>query len=181
MKTCVNHPDKEALSTCHNCGSDYCELCLTEGKEYYYCHKYECQEMLKKELSPAVHAGKVICPSCESELELSEEERQNGKIHCPECEAFINFTVNPPKYFAKENFVALLSSLNLGDIAVIKSILDDGGIEYYVMGENFLSIDPLIVPAKFFIKEDEVETAKILLKDFEFHFFGASNNQYEET
>jgi hypothetical protein len=181
MKTCINHPDKEAISICHNCGSDYCELCLTEGKEYYYCRKEECQEMLRKELAPVIITDKIICPSCKSELELSEEERQSGKIHCPECEVLLDFSVNPKQIIEKENYIKLLSSLNLGDIAVIKSILDDGGIDYYVFGENFLGAEPLLVPARFYVKESEVETARTLLKDFELHFFGTSKNQYEET
>lgn len=50
MKTCFNHPDKKAFSICHSCGKDFCEQCLNEGKEYYYCNSELCQSELKKEL-----------------------------------------------------------------------------------------------------------------------------------
>lgn len=49
-KYCTEHRFTEALSICHSCGLDYCESCLTEGKEYYYCKKPECQKLLKDEL-----------------------------------------------------------------------------------------------------------------------------------
>ena len=40
---CYIHPDRNALAPCHACGKYYCEECLIEGKEYYYCQKEECQ------------------------------------------------------------------------------------------------------------------------------------------
>lgn len=47
---CHNHPDREALSLCHSCGSYYCADCLTEGIEYYYCQLEPCQLTLQKEI-----------------------------------------------------------------------------------------------------------------------------------
>ncbi len=79
----------------------------------------------------------ITCPSCESELELSEDERESKKVHCPECEAFIDFTVNPPKVLDVQNYTFLLSSLNQGDIGIIKSILDDNKIDYYCKWRKF--------------------------------------------
>jgi Predicted membrane protein/domain len=40
---CPNHPDKEVLSFCHSCGEYLCRECLTDGKNYYFCIKEECQ------------------------------------------------------------------------------------------------------------------------------------------
>jgi len=39
---CKNHPLKEAISYCHNCGNYFCKDCLNEGKEYYYCNTNDC-------------------------------------------------------------------------------------------------------------------------------------------
>jgi uncharacterized RDD family membrane protein YckC len=39
---CFNHPEKQALNFCHSCGSYFCEECLVEGKEFYYCHGEQC-------------------------------------------------------------------------------------------------------------------------------------------
>jgi len=178
MKSCINHPDKKSFSICHSCGKDYCGQCLDEGKVYYYCGKPECQEVFKKEMNPEVLPANVTCPNCETELELTENERTSGIVHCPECEALIDIKINPPKVIIKENYVELLSSLNQGDIGVIKSILGSANINYYVFGENFLSIDPLIQPAKFYVNENQLEEAKELLKNIELHIWGASKNEY---
>jgi hypothetical protein len=177
MKTCYNHRDKKAFSICHGCGKDYCKECLNEGKEFYYCKNPECQKLLKKELLELSPLN-IICPNCSSELELSDEERKSGKAHCPECEALIIVNTNPPKVLSKEHYVELLSSMNQGDIALIKSILEDANIDYYVFGENFLSVDPLIQPAKFFVNENQIDEVKELLKDIKLSIWGFSNNQY---
>jgi hypothetical protein len=179
MKICINHPDKEALSICRVCGKDFCESCLDEGKEYYYCKNPECQELLNKELPAYKVPENVICSECDSELELSENERIVAKIHCPECESIIDYTLSPPKILKKENYTELLSSLNQGDIGLIKSILDNAEIDYMVFGENFLSVDPLIQPAKIYIHEDQIERAKQLLKDIDLNIFGLSKSQSE--
>ncbi|MBK9098517.1 MAG: DUF2007 domain-containing protein [bacterium] len=179
MKSCINHPDKKTFSICHGCGKDYCEECLDEGKEYYYCKNPECQNLLRGELPPTLLAIKIICPNCSSELELEDEERTSRKVHCPECEAFINLKAIPPKVFKKENYVELFSSLNQGDIALIQSILDDSEIDYYVLGENFLSARPLLEPARFFVNENQFEEANEVLKELKLNIWGTSKNQNE--
>lgn len=189
MKTCFNHPDKKALSVCHGCGRYYCEECLHEGIEYYYCRGPECQSLLKQELSgkneTESHSNntapdKIICPNCKAELELTEDEIEEKKVHCPDCEALIDLRFDPPHVLQRENYVELLSSVNLGDIALLKSILDDGQIDYYVFGEGVTSADPFIFPVRFFVNADQVELAKELLKDYDLRIFGPSSNNYEE-
>ena len=156
MKFCVNHNSKKAFSICHGCGKDYCDSCLDEGIEFYYCKNPECQKILREELTPRLFTDKIICPNCSCELELTIEERTSRK----------------------ENYVELLSSFNLGDIGLIKSILDDSEIDYYVFGENFLAADPLIQPVRFFVNESQLEEAKEVLKDIKLNFWGYSKNQY---
>ena len=177
MKTCFNHPDNKAVSVCHNCGKDYCEQCLDEGKEFYYCKRSECQELLEKELPTIKAPESIICPNCDSELELSENERIKGKTHCPECESVIDFTISPPKILENKNYIEILSSLNQGDIALIKSILEDGKIDYYTFGENFLSVRPILEPVKIFVNLNQFDEVQELLKDFELKIFGLSNRQ----
>lgn len=179
MRMCFNHPDKKAFSVCHCCGKDFCRECLSEGEEYYYCKDPKCQEMLKKESHRESLPKIITCPSCGGEIELSEAEKTSGKVHCEECESLIDFNENPPKIINQEKYVELLSSLNQGDIGLIKSILEDANIDYYVFGENFLSVDPLIQPARFYVNEEQLNEAKELLKNFELRIFGASNSRYE--
>ena len=49
-KVCKNHPEKKAISYCHNCGVYYCSECLNEGKEYYYCDNKDCFEKYEEEI-----------------------------------------------------------------------------------------------------------------------------------
>lgn len=41
--TCTNHPEIEALNFCHSCGRHFCESCLVEGAEFFYCNNDKCQ------------------------------------------------------------------------------------------------------------------------------------------
>src|SRR5690554_6928537 len=49
---CTNHPQKQAISFCHNCGNYYCKDCLNEGKEYYYCNNEDCYKKYIEEDGP---------------------------------------------------------------------------------------------------------------------------------
>jgi hypothetical protein len=46
---CSNHPEKKALSFCHSCGKYFCDACLVEGKEYYYCNDERCLSVKSKD------------------------------------------------------------------------------------------------------------------------------------
>ena len=174
MKNCKNHPGREAFSICHNCGEHYCEDCLSEGKEYYYCKKPKCQAALKKEMPGEKLDPIQKCPNCKKEFKLNEEGKTTGKVHCPHCEAFIDFTTKPPSFKPAEEFAFLFESMNQGDIALAISILDDGGFDYYIAGQNFAQIDPLIQPARFFIRKDQFKAASGRFKDVKFNVFGVS-------
>ena len=41
---CHNHPNRRALSFCHSCRLFFCQECLIDGGEYYYCKNDRCQE-----------------------------------------------------------------------------------------------------------------------------------------
>lgn len=46
---CKNHPNKKALSFCHSCKRHFCEDCLEEGNEYYYCKSKNCLKSKQEE------------------------------------------------------------------------------------------------------------------------------------
>lgn len=175
MTNCTNHPDRKALSVCHGCAKPYCEDCLDEGKEFYYCRKPACQGLMKKE-SPqsALLPLLVNCPNCSSQLQLSDEDRLSGKFHCPDCEAYLDFTVNPPMVLTQKHYTEIFSSMNQADIAVLKSYFDDSDIDYYAAGEDFLATYPLIEPVKFYVLDDQVGEAKGILSRFNTNAFGVS-------
>lgn len=174
---CFNHPEKIADNICHNCGNHFCQTCLSEGVEYYYCTRSECQDVLKLELVPA----QIICPNCSHPLDLNFEERSSQKIHCPHCEALIDFKNKDEKITEPDEYVEIISSFNQGDLALIKSMLDDAQINYYSTGENFLSVDPLIQPAKLYVLKEQYVEATELLKDFNLHIFGASAKNEDDS
>ena len=97
MKTCINHPGRKAYSICHGCGKNYCEECLTAGKEFYYCNNPECQKLLREEFNAGFQEEEITCPNCGTILELSEDEKKFRKVRCPECDAFLDVKKNHPK------------------------------------------------------------------------------------
>ena len=172
MEYCINHPNKKALSVCHSCGKPYCESCLDEGREYYYCRNRKCQAVKESEASTAMLPARIDCPNCSSELQLSEDDRASGKFHCPECEAFLDYTVNPPRVLESKRYTRLFSTRNVGDIALLKSLLDDSEIDYYITGEYFLATYPMVEPARIFVLDEQVQRAKELLKGFSANTLG---------
>lgn len=53
---CKTHPKKEALSFCHTCKLYYCDDCLAEIGEYYYCKNQSCQvEVIKEKNNTNTH------------------------------------------------------------------------------------------------------------------------------
>jgi len=119
--------------------------------------------------------------NCSENLELEEKERVSRQVHCPECDSLIDFTTEPPTVINPEEYVEITSSINQGDIGVIRSILDDANFDYYIFGENFLIINPLLQPARVFVVQEQVEETKKILKDVDIHIFGVSmRNEGEE-
>jgi hypothetical protein len=67
-------------------------------------------------------------------------------------------------------FVGVLSTYNIADIALIKSVLDEEKIDYFFQGENMLILRPHLEPAILKVREDQVELVIELLKDFDFTY-----------
>ncbi|MCX6163793.1 MAG: DUF2007 domain-containing protein [Ignavibacteriae bacterium] len=75
----------------------------------------------------------------------------------------------------KEKLITVFKTGHHGTIAVIKSILDEAGLEYSVKGEGIqdligagvfgVGFNPITGPVEFQVLEDNVEYAKELLKD----------------
>jgi hypothetical protein len=58
----------------------------------------------------------------------------------------------------------LVSTSNLADIALIKSLLDSEAIFYLAQGENFHLLRPLIEPVRFLVSEADLDRAKPLIE-----------------
>ena len=175
METCYNHPERKAYSICHSCGRHFCEECLTAETEFYYCKSPECREIIKTELKKDSYQEEITCPNCQSTLRVSLVEMLSAGFRCPECDSFIIVLNGRPELPGDKNFVQLLSSVNQGDTAIIKSMLDNAEIDFYVTGENSV-YEPVVI----YVNDEQINLAKEILKDFEFHLLDFTNNREEE-
>jgi len=115
----------------------------------------------------------MFCPNCKAEY-------VEGITICTDCE--IELVDQLPEINHEENatFVPILSTKSMGDIAIIKSLLDEQGIEYFIQGENMLHVLGSIDTAILNVKEEQAEEVKELLKDFEPKFLGYNATEAEE-
>ena len=77
----------------------------------------------------------------------------------------------------KEKLVSIYKTGHHGTIAVVKSILDEAGVEYSVKGEGIQDLigagifgvgyNPITGPVEFLVLEDNAEYARELLKSVE--------------
>ncbi|HYK90370.1 MAG TPA: DUF2007 domain-containing protein [Acidobacteriota bacterium] len=107
----------------------------------------------------------MFCPKCRSEY-------IEGIITCTDCGILLVESIPEPEPY---KFVEILETFNLADIAVIKSILDDGDIEYFFLGENFNQIEQMAQPARLAVREDQVDEAKEALKDIEVRYLAIAS------
>jgi hypothetical protein len=102
----------------------------------------------------------MFCPKCEKEYE--EDIYVCSKCGVSLIPELLPDPINESLELAE--FGEILFTPNAGDLAVIKSLLDSGGIMYYFRGEFFSSVHPLAQPARLMIPTDQVEEVKEILE-----------------
>jgi len=107
----------------------------------------------------------MFCPKCRSEY-------IEGITTCTDCGILLVESIVEPEQY---QFVEILETFNLADIAVIKSIFDNADIEFLFLGENFNQIEQLVQPARLGVREDQVDEARKILKDMDIRYFGISS------
>lgn len=82
----------------------------------------------------------------------------NGKTHSP-------------------RFKEILKTFNAGDIAFVKSLLDENDIHYYINNENANMVGMLTFaePMRVMVEESQYSAAKEMLAEFEGNFTKFSN------
>lgn len=109
----------------------------------------------------------MYCPQCHAEY-------NPDVVTCAECGiALVPELADPTKRKPKE-FEEVVSTFNLGDIALIKSLLNNEHIEFYFQGENFNLVDPLIQPVKLYVRKEKAARVKKLLNGMNVTFLGVS-------
>jgi hypothetical protein len=109
----------------------------------------------------------MFCPKCRTEF-------RKGFAACSDCEIPLVDELPPetsPEPEAKReyvDYVHLLSTYNLADIALIKSVLDGEDIIYYFQGESFTYL--MVQPTKLLVSKDDLERAKELINEMELQY-----------
>ncbi len=79
-ENCKNHQNKKALSFCHSCKEYFCEDCLEEGADYYYCKNDSCKNA--KQVETEIHA-EIIQSKSSDHPKILINEKAVG--FCDEC------------------------------------------------------------------------------------------------
>jgi hypothetical protein len=98
----------------------------------------------------------MYCPSCRAEF-------REGFFRCEDCDR--NLVEVLPEEKGKPGYVQLATVFTEGEIAFIKSNLDQAGIDYYFHGEQAHRLAPLPFGARLMVREDFKEEAEALLKN----------------
>ncbi|MBN1627725.1 MAG: DUF2007 domain-containing protein [Deltaproteobacteria bacterium] len=108
----------------------------------------------------------MYCPKCKAEY-------RDGFFECADCHVPLveNLPPEEPEPMKGEyipEFVGLeevMTSFDIGEISVVRSLLDDNQISYLVQNENFSSFYGS-VPARILVPKDRMDEARDLLQDF---------------
>jgi hypothetical protein len=104
----------------------------------------------------------MFCPKCKAEY-------QAGVLVCDDCqvdlvEEFPEGLLPQDKDNPEFECIAELFNLDLGAIPLIKSVLDEEHVVYFIQGENALYAQPAIA-ARLMVIKSQAERAREILKD----------------
>ena len=103
----------------------------------------------------------MFCPECRTEY-------REGFSVCADCETTLvpELPPEPSKEIpsAGADFEEVLGFMDEGVVAIVKSLLNEEGIEYYIVGEFSVSKGP---DQKLMVRKDQAERAREILKDLE--------------
>lgn len=107
----------------------------------------------------------MFCPRCRAEY-------QAGTAVCADCGVPLVDALPPLPPDALIHAEILLTTYNVGDIALVRSVLEANGIPFLFHGENFAVVDPLIQPARLLVPPEHAERARELLAGLDLNYRG---------
>ncbi len=118
----------------------------------------------------------MICPKCKAQY-------IRGIYVCADCDVPLVDHLSADEHpenadDIKEQdatFLDVYVTSNAGEIAMIRSLLDDAGIDYYFRGERFSMLHSGAYPSCLYVRADQCEEALEILRDLDFGVFGAAD------
>lgn len=96
-------------------------------------------------------------------------EHTDGTSACLNCGSSTSDKVSNKKSQDKQpeyiEFVTIMETSDRALIAIVKSILDDAGIKYFINGESLLNLGRAAIDAKIQVDKKDAQTALELLKE----------------
>ncbi len=105
----------------------------------------------------------MFCPKCRAEYRA-------GFTECADCKIPLVAVLPPepkPEYVEYEE---VLSTFNMGDLAIIKPTLDKENLTYYFKGDQLQIMRPTVEPARLMLRKDQVQKAIEILKDLKLNY-----------
>jgi len=115
----------------------------------------------------------MFCPNCRSEYRA-------GVTRCADCDVDLVDELPPEPEPEWVEFEEVLSTYNLADIALIKSLLEEAGMKYYFENENFVHLSSLALPARLMVPKNQTAKTLELLKDVELNYMAISQTGARE-
>jgi len=121
----------------------------------------------------------MFCPKCKAEY-------NPGITKCADCDVPLVDKLpeeRKEKTSLKQThkdtkFEEVIVTFNQGEIAFIRSLLDDAGIEYYFKGD-YSNVHLWADPMRLMVRDDQVEKTIKILKKLDFGSSGLRNEQKE--
>lgn len=107
----------------------------------------------------------MFCPKCRTEY-------REGFYVCVDCDCDLVDELPPEEVPGFIDYVEVMGTYNVADVALIRSILDAENITYYFNAEHFMYVRPLAETVRLMVKKDEAEKAKEVLQDLDLAITG---------
>jgi hypothetical protein len=114
----------------------------------------------------------MYCPKCRAEY-------RPDFNRCADCDVGLvhELPEEPiPEFVAYEE---LIFTYNPGDSALLKSLLDGEGIQYYIQGETFAPYYYHALPMRFFVRKGQLSEAREIIKDLDLRITSYSTDNLE--
>lgn len=100
----------------------------------------------------------MYCPKCRTEY------RPEFNI-CSNCNIELVHELPDEPILKFVDYEEFIFTNNPGDSALLKSVLDAEGIQYYIQGETFAPYFYHALPMHFYVRKDQIAEVKDIIKD----------------